>query len=207
MINLEGIKNIIFDFGNVICDIDFNKTVEAFKRLGGEHFSISLEDYIHHPVFGALESGNITNDEFYDQIRQLLGVEVSNEEIRLAWTALIINSDQERITLLQDLGINYRLFLLSNTNDMHIDISFKRIATTFNVDFEQLFEKVYFSHQLKLIKPDDDIYQYVFKDAGIKPEETLFIDDNKQNIATAKRLGMQVYLFNPSKEKLQNIGF
>ena len=205
MIELKGVKNIIFDFGNVICDIDFDRTVRAFQRLGGQHFELQLEDYIHDPIFGALEKGDIDLPLFRDKIRALLQVQVSDDEIDKAWAAVIINTDKERIELLKRLKQDYRTCLLSNTNQIHIETSFRRINASFGVDFGQLFEKLYFSYLLKLAKPDPSIYHYVLQDMGIKAEETLLIDDNGPNIEAAAKLGLQTYLFHPQKEKLQDL--
>lgn len=207
MINLEGIKNIIFDFGNVICDIDFNRTVDAFSRLSNKPLSITVEDYIHHPVFGGLEKGDITTAQFRNEIRQLLHSNASDEAIDNAWAQVIVNSDKQRIDMLKILKNDFRIFLLSNTNEIHVATAFHRIGDCFEVDFENLFEKVYFSHLIGMAKPNADIYNYVLKDAGILSSETLFIDDNKDNIIAAQHLGFKVYHYNPYQENLVNLFF
>lgn len=205
MIDLNGVKNIIFDFGNVICDIDFDRTVRAFQALGGNNFELTVEEYIHDPIFGALEKGDIELPEFRDKIRHLLNADVADAAIDKAWAAVIINSDQARIDMLKRIKEHYRICLLSNTNQIHIDTSFQRINTSFGVDFASLFEKVYFSYELKLAKPDPAIYEYVFKNMGIKAEETLLIDDNGPNIEAAAHLGMKTYLFNPKEDSLEEL--
>lgn len=205
MINLEGIKNIIFDFGDVICDIDFKRTVNAFSQLSENKLSISVEDYIHHPIFGGLEKGDIGLEEFRDEIRKLLHTDASDAAIDNAWAQVIINSDQERMEMLASLKQHYRLFLLSNTNDIHIDTAFKRIDETLNVDFAAFFEKCYFSHKLGIAKPNADIYNYVLNDGNMIACETLFIDDNKPNIEAAAVLGFKTYHLKPREEKVVDL--
>ncbi len=205
MIDLKGIKNIIFDFGNVICDIDFQLTIDAFARLGGPKLNISVENYINHPVFGDLEKGIISNDKFRTKIRELLQVDASDQAIDDAWSQLIINTDKERIDLLKRLKVHYHLFLLSNTNAIHIATAYNRINEDFDVDLESLFEKIYLSHLLGMAKPNKKIYEYVINDAQIKASETLFIDDNKDNIIAARSLGYKTYHLNPNKEKVSEL--
>lgn len=205
MINLEGVKNIIFDFGDVICDIDFKRTVAAFSKLSSSALSITVEDYIHHPIFGGLEKGDIGLGEFRDEIRKLLNTDASDDAIDNAWAQVIIGSDRERMDMLYTLKKDYRLFLLSNTNDIHIDTAFGRINNKLNVDFGAFFEKTYFSHQIGMAKPSDRIYNYVLNDANIVASETLFIDDNKPNIEAAAALGFKTYHLRPREEKVSEL--
>lgn len=205
MINRTGIKNIIFDFGDVICDIDFQRTVDAFSQLSQMPLSITVEDYIHHPIFGGLEKGEINTAEFRIEVRQLLQIEASDEAIDEAWAQVIINSDQERMAMLKELNKRFRIFLLSNTNDIHVQTAFRRINESFELDFRSLFEEVYFSHQLGMAKPDATIYNYVLDDAKIVASETLFIDDNKANIEGAKKLGFRTYHLKPREERVVDL--
>ncbi len=198
MIDLNGIKNIIFDLGNVIVDIDFNLTVEAFQALGGGKIDLNLENYMDHPIFGAIEKGQITAAEFRNEIRFMLGNEsVSDEEVDKAWAAVIINSDNERIDLIKELGKKYRLFILSNTDEIHIAHAKNIIRKNFGVEMESLFEKCYYSHELAMEKPGLEIYNSVIADAGLVPEETLFIDDKNDNIEAANHLGIKGYHLDP----------
>lgn len=205
MIDLKGIKNIIFDLGDVICDIDFKRTVDAFSKLSVNTLSITVEDYIHHPVFGGLEKGEISTSEFRDEIRQLLQTDASDEAIDHAWAQVIINSDHERMALLKKLNKDYRVFLLSNTNEIHVNTAFHRISDTLGVDFSALFEKVYFSHVLGMAKPSPEIYHHVLNDGQMIASETFFVDDNKANIEAAQKLGIQCYQLKPRQEKLVDL--
>lgn len=201
-IDLSGVKNIIFDLGNVICDIDFNLTVEAFNKLGSDKVDLTLDNYMEHPVFGALEKGEISTEQFRDEVRSLLELDLSDQQIDEAWAAVVINSDQARIDMLSELGEKYKLFLLSNTDGIHIEKAVRVINETTKGDFLSLFEEVYLSHLLKLAKPSAEIYEFVLNDADMKASETLFIDDNLPNIEAARQLGIQSYHFDSKKEKL-----
>lgn len=194
MINLSGIKNIIFDLGNVIIDIDFKRSVEAFQALGGDKINLNLENYMDHPIFGAIEKGEISTDEFRQEIRQMLNNKnLTDETIDQAWSALIINSDKERIDLIKALGKKYRLFILSNTDEIHITKAKRIIHKNFNVEIEELFEKCYYSHELALEKPGLEIYKTVLQDANIQAKESVFIDDKLDNIEAALSLGIKAY--------------
>jgi HAD superfamily hydrolase (TIGR01509 family) len=203
--NGKQIKNIIFDLGNVICDIDFDRTVKAFNDLSETSLSISVEDYIHHPIFGGLEKGKLSTSQFRDEIRELLNTEVSDAAIDKAWAAVIINSDQERMDMLKSLSKEFRIFLLSNTNEIHINAATKIFKDSFDVDFLGIFEKTYLSHEVGMAKPNASIFTHVLEDANLVPEETFFVDDNLPNIEAAKKLGIQSHHFNPQAEKLPTL--
>ena len=205
MINLKGIKNIIFDLGNVIVDIDFERTVQAFQELGGDKIDLNLENYMDHPVFGAIEKGEITPAQFRDEIRRMLQKDVSDEAIDKAWGAVIINTDQERIDLIKALGKNYRLFILSNTDAIHIARATSIFKNNFGLDMESLFEKCYYSHELAMEKPGLEIYKAVLNDARLAAKETVFIDDKKDNIEAALALDIQAYYLDAGKEALTSL--
>lgn len=205
MSEFKNIKNIIFDLGNVLCDIDFKRTVDAFQTLGGDKIDLNLENYMDHPIFGGIEKGEISAAQFRDQIREMLQSDASDDIIDEAWSAVIVKSDIERIKLIKSLRKNYRIFILSNTDEIHIARATQLFKDDFDIDFFGLFEKCYYSHELALEKPGFEIYNTVLADAGIKAEETLFIDDKADNIEAAKQLGIMSYLFDNKKEKLEEI--
>lgn len=202
---LKNIKNIVFDLGNVLVDIDFNRTVEAFQKLGNDNLDLNLDNYMDHPIFGAIEKGQITTAEFRDRIREMLDSEVSDEEVDKAWAAVIINSDSERIELLKRLKSKYRIFILSNTDEIHITRALKIFKDNFDVDFTSLFEKCYYSHEMGMEKPDAKIYLEVLNDAKLIPEETLFIDDKLENIEAANLLNIKGHHHLHGEEKLVDL--
>jgi len=193
---MQNIKNIIFDYGNVIFNIDYTKVQEAFKKLGINN----VEDFYGHKqqdaVFNALERGDISNAEFRDRIREISGKpELTNEQIDNAWNAIFLEIPEGNHDLLLKAKSKYRTFLLSNTNAIHYDYFNDYLKKHYNLDNnDAMFEKTYFSHIVRKRKPESAIFAQVLTENNLKPEETLFIDDSPQHLVTAKALGIQTYL-------------
>lgn len=192
----QPIKNIIFDYGNVIYLIDFNKVAEAFKQLG---ITNAHEFYGHRQqdsVFDALDRGHISPDGFRNRIRELADKpNLTDAEIDDAWNTIFIAIPDESPALLSRVKQQYRTFLLSNTNAIHFDFFHQYMKEKFNMDSnDELFEKVYYSHLMGKRKPDAEIFEQVLQENNLDPEETLFIDDSPQHLETAKKLGLQTYL-------------
>lgn len=184
------IKNIIFDLGNVILNIDIPRTIGIFSEWAGISADEVSALFAENNLFKNYETGHWDDTTFLNQIRQITGNSHWNDEqITEAWNALLLDIPSERIDLLKQLKANYRLFLLSNTSSIHIrrvnEILFEASGVP---DLNTLFEKVYYSYELGCMKPDALIYQKVLEDAGIEAEESLFLDDNADNIAGAQAL-------------------
>jgi len=197
---MQNIRNIIFDLGGVILDIDFKRTEKAFVDLGitnfGELFGLGHAA----SFFKDHESGKITDDEFLDSLQKLANHSLTGDAVQKAWNALLISFPTERIELLKILKDKYRLFLLSNTNAIHLAAFRKIYSEAFNNgSFNDLFEKVYYSHEIRLRKPDKEIYEYVLKDSQLNPAETVFIDDALVNVEGARESGMQAIHIQPGK--------
>jgi glucose-1-phosphatase len=193
------IKNILFDWGGVITDLHLDATKKAFHDLG---LSIFDEHVPHDPydkVFIPFEIGNISPEEFRDNIRMLSANSLTDAMIDGAWNAMLGILPEERWKLLESISQSYRIFLLSNTNAIHLNYYFNYLQGIYGTfGYVHLFEKAYFSHELHLRKPNADIFEFVVKDSGINPQETLFIDDFLENIETARKLGFQtVHLTKP----------
>jgi glucose-1-phosphatase len=186
------IKNIIFDWGGVITNLHFDNTRKAFQNLGLDIFSESMVHDPNHKLFIPFEIGEITPDEFRNNIRNLFAAPLSDSTIDEAWNAMLGDLPAERWNILEQVHKKYRTFILSNTNAIHVRYYFNRIQQKFGTyGYSHLFEKIYFSFELGLRKPDEAIFRYVLKDAGMDPAETLFIDDFIENIQTARELGFQ----------------
>ena len=190
---LNGIKNIIFDLGGVLLDLDIEKTVRAFQALG-------LKDVIkpggwgyRNKLFTDMEKGLITENEFRDQIRDLLPNPATDQEIDDAWCAMLIGFQTPKIELLKYLQHDYRIFLFSNTNSIHLEYFRKLYRDTFGTELDDLFSKAFYSHELKTRKPDLEAFLDVIQKGGMVAHESLFIDDSKMNIEAAKGLGIQTY--------------
>ena len=192
----ENIKNIIFDYGNVIFHIDFNKVAEAWKRLG---ITNAHEFYGHRQqddVFNALERGQITPEAFRNRIRELTAKpELTDDQIDGAWNAIFVGIPKGNHELVAQVRDKYRTFLLSNINAIHLDFVHNYLKTEFQMDNnDHLFEKVYYSNLMGKRKPDAEIFEQVLQENNLNPAETLFIDDSPQHLETAKKLGLQTYL-------------
>jgi len=194
------IKNIIFDLGAVVLNIDFQLSAIAFKKLGIDDFESLYSRAIQDMLFVNMEKGVISPNEFRNTLRKLSNLPLKDEEIDNAWNALILDFPKERLQLINRIRNNYRIFLLSNTNKIHYDIYQEDLRKTHNINgLESIFEKIWMSHQIKMRKPNEDIYIYALKDANIKAYETVFIDDSIQNIEIASKLGIKTIFIDISK--------
>lgn len=186
------IKNIIFDLGDVILNIDVPLASAAFAQLSGKTQAEILQLFAANQIFRQFETGGLSESAFRDLIREIL-IQPDWEDtlIDTAWNSLLLDIPAERLTLLQHLRQHYRLFLLSNTSSIHITHVNKLLADTHGIDnLNILFEKVFLSYEMAVMKPDAKIYQDVLEQAGILAHETIFLDDNLDNINAANQLGI-----------------
>lgn len=191
------IKYIIFDLGGVILNIDFNKAAKSFKDLGLDDFEALYSKATQSKLFDRLEKGLISAQEFRSELSELSGLELSDEQIDDAWNSLILDFPPARLNLLRELRKNYKLFLLSNTNIIHADFYNNDLRQNHHIDgLESLFDKVYYSHEIALRKPDMEAFKYVLNDQKIPAEHTLFIDDALPNILAANQLGLNTLFLN-----------
>ena len=197
---MAALKNIIFDLGGVLINIDYRKTADAFIELGFDDFDKMYSQFTANELFKKLETGRIGNDEFYKLILGARKKEVTEEQVRAAWNRMLLRWRKESLAFLKNLSADYTIFLLSNTNAIHLEAFNKLLENETGMkSIDHLFSKAYYSHRVNLRKPDSDIFEFVAKDAGIKPEETLFIDDSENNIATAASLGFKTHLLLPGE--------
>lgn len=197
---MEKIKNIIFDFGGVLLNLDKQACIDAFKTLGFGDVDAYLSEFSQKGIFRQFETGELSADAFRDEIRKITGKSLSNEQIDEAWMQFLLDVPDTKLRLLLELRKKYRIFMLSNTNEIHIQ---KILPRTFEKDGHVLsdyFEKTYFSFELRLVKPDKAIFEYVLNDTDIKAAETLFIDDAEANIETARQLEFQTCLAKPGDD-------
>ncbi|MCD4774057.1 MAG: HAD family phosphatase [Bacteroidales bacterium] len=198
---MENIKNIIFDFGGVICNINHQRVEQKFKELGIKDFEKMYSHAVQNNLFEDFETGDISPADFRNKIRELLDKNVSDSEIDDTWNTIISDIPEERIKLLESLKMNYRIFLLSNSNIIHYDVYLKDFQEKYRYNsFDDIFEKAYFSFHIGMRKPNLDIYEYVLKNHNLNPSETLFIDDSLQNIDPAKQLGIKTYFLEEGEE-------
>ena len=195
---MNGIRNIIFDLGGVIINLDNQRTEDAFIALG----SRPLKEYFGHghaaSFFKDYEVGSISDQQFIDNIKSLTGITVPDEEIIRAWNALLLDFPPERIQLLKELRKSYRIFLFSNTNALHLAHLQQIFRSTFaQGDLDDYFEKAYYSHTLKMRKPDIGSFHYILRENQLKGEETLFVDDALINVEGAEKAGLKGLFLRP----------
>lgn len=186
---MAEIKNIVFDFGGVLVNLNPQASMDAFHRLGVPRPADYLTPYGHQGPFGAFENGDIDLPEFRRQLREMFSLQVSDEAVDAAWAAFLEDIPYRKIRLVYALSRRYRLFLLSNTNPIHT--RFLEQFAQAGYPAEECFEKMYFSYRIGLSKPGREIFEYVARDAALKPEETLLVDDSPANCAAAASLGWQ----------------
>lgn len=189
----DKIKNIIFDLGDVILNIDVPIASKSFADLSGREQSEILTIFKESEVFRQFETGLMDEPTFRNYVREILNFpDLSDDAIDTAWNSLLLDLPPERVELLKKLATRYRLFLLSNTSSIHITQVNKILEASTGVErLEDLFETVFLSYEMGLMKPDTRIYQEVLDKAGLKAEETLFLDDNADNIRGAGQLGIE----------------
>ena len=193
---MENIKNIIFDYGDVIFSLDFERGQKAWERLGiknaDEFFTHGKQD----PIFDKFDRGEVEPAEFRQYVRTKVGdASLSDDDIDHAWNSLLSGIPDGNHELLLKVKSKYRMFLLSNINAIHYDYIHKYLKSEFGMDNnEGLFNKVYYSHLMGKRKPDPAIFNQVLTENNLDAAETLFIDDSPQHLAAAKQLGIQTYL-------------
>ena len=194
VMNIESVKNILFDLGGVILNIDYQKAIDAFVDLGISKETLEYSQKEQNELFDQLEIGKITADQFRDGLRALSYLGLSDEEIDKAWNSLLLDLPIKRIELLNSLKGKYNLYLLSNTNIIHYEAYTENVKKEHGMDgLEPLFLKTYLSHEIGKRKPDVETFEWVCKDARINPSETLFIDDSLQHIEGAKKIGLKTH--------------
>jgi len=193
------INTIIFDFGDIFINLDKKATIDGLKKLGLEEWNADLD---HLNI--QFEKGNISKDEFLGGFQKQLP-NASIDEILEAWNAILTDFPLYRLEFLQMLSKKYRLFLLSNTDSIHINTFEQRVGTSFYSDFYQCFEKVYFSFEMGMRKPDSEIYLTLLNKHELQPKRTLFIDDKKENTDAAQALGIHVWNLQVGKEDVVDL--
>ena len=198
MISLHGIRNVLFDFGGVLFEIDYDLPAQAFKRLGFEQFNDLYTQAAQNPMFDLLETGKIPNNQFIDYLHQQVPL-ATKKQVEGAWNSILLRILPDQVLVasaLKQSGI--RTFLLSNTNAIHVEEFERMIASTMDFEvFTQSFEKIYYSNVIGLKKPHPETFLAVCEWNGLVPAETLFIDDSRQHVEGALSAGLQAYHLQP----------
>ena len=199
---MENIDAIIFDLGGVLIDIDYTKTRQAFENLGISNFNELYSQANQQDLFDRFETGQISGQHFINSILNYFSEPISPNKVVHAWNAMLLDFKLDKLTLLEKLAPKHSLFLLSNTNELHVPVVRQRLAKLTAKPLEAYFSKVYFSHDLGLRKPNSEIFEFVCSENNLNPSTTLFIDDSIQHIEGAKKCGLQTIHLTPDKDLL-----
>ena len=191
-LSLEQITNIVFDLGEVIIDLNIPGTIQKFADQSGKSLEEVRKIYSASDVFLNYEKGLISDEQFRSGANQLLGTSYADEEFDSTWNGMLYRLPPERLQLLKRLSSRYRIFLLSNTNAIHLRQFTKMVHSVSGEEsMDAYFEKAYYSHLIKMRKPDAEIFEFVLKDSKLDAAQTLFLDDNEDNISGARACGIQ----------------
>jgi putative hydrolase of the HAD superfamily len=190
--NNKEIKNIVFDLCGVIVNLNEEKCKAAFEKIGADMIVHRWPDRKFDDIVNAANSGRLDAKAFCQKVRELGDFYARDQEIMWAWNELLMPIREEKRELLLSLGSKYRLFLLSNTNDIHWDKCAEQLLPMRRYYAEDYFEKIFLSYKMRLLKPSTDIFAQMIIESDIDPKDTLYIDDTESNCRMARRLGFEV---------------
>ena len=189
----KDIKNLLIDFGGVLIDLDRRRCIDRFRRLGLRDMDGLLHDYQQQGFFQLHEKGLISDADFRDRVRSLIGAQTSDADIDSAWNSFLGDIPAYKLEFLLELRKRYKLYLLSNTNAIHWEYACTHDFARDGHRVEDYFDGIYLSYQMKMAKPDAEIFRAVLADAGIEAGQTLFLDDSADNCRAARELGIHTY--------------
>lgn len=192
---VTGYDTVIFDLGGVVLDLHYEATIEAFQKLGSEHFDELYSQALQTDLFDRYETGRISSLHFINKVKELLPGSVSPNEVVAAWNAMIKTFRPEKLILLEQLLNTHTTALLSNTNDLHMTYVRRKLKEISEKELEDYFHYTFLSHELKMRKPHKETFLHVCEQMKVKPDRVLFIDDSRQHIEGAKEAGINAFLF------------
>lgn len=192
---------IVFDLGGVLIDLDYQRTIDAFKALGISNFDKMYSQAAQNNLFDDFETGQISAQRFVNSLLPYLPQGTTPNKVVQAWNAMILSVPPAKIELLEKLREEYPIYLLSNTNELHVPVVRREWAKVTEKPMEDFFDHIYFSHEIHLRKPNNAIFEFVCAQQNLIPGKTLFIDDSIQHIKGAENVGLQTH-FLESPENL-----
>jgi len=187
---MAEIKQIVLDLGGVIIDLDYNRSITSFEQLGIVDFSTSFTKKEQASFFDAFDKGHISPTEFRNEVRKLCPEPLSDAEIDSAWNSMLIGFPKHRLEFIRQLSGSYPLYLLSNTNEIHVSAFTQMLNADPDLSgFLGFFNKTYYSCRIGMRKPDSEIFNFVLEDNSIIAKDTLFIDDSPQHVHGAASSG------------------
>ena len=188
-------------------NLDFKKSTDAFRELGFPHFENMFSQFKADQLFEKLEKGLISPEDLYTVLHKVGKEGITTEQLQHAWNSMLLDFRVESLAFLSELKKTYNLFLLSNTNAIHLTAFNGILKEQTGLDsLGNFFNRSYYSHLVGLRKPNNDIFEFVLADAGLNINETLFIDDTQDNIETAAKMGFKTHHLLPG-EKIENLAY
>jgi FMN phosphatase YigB (HAD superfamily) len=206
LVNWNKVKVVLLDFGGVLYPVGYQKTIDEFEKLGVSNFREIFSKEKQASFSDDFEMGKISRETFYNEIRALINVELTDVSFEMAWNAILLGLDLQKLEYAQELRKKVPVYLLSNTNEVHIEQINKEVSElTKHTNLEPYFEGVFLSHELGFRKPNANVFELVSEKMGVKPSEVFFIDDSPQHVSGARNAGMQAYHLELSKEKVEDV--
>lgn len=191
---MKEFKNLIFDLGDVIIDIDFQIIIHEFEKLAAVDFVEIISYFKQHKIFELFETGKISAGQFRNELKKFLKEGVTDEEINHAWNSIMTAFPEQKFVLLKELKSRYKTFALSNTNEIHVVTINQAVKKQFGeMDLRSFFHQTYYSNEVGFRKPEKEIYELVVMKEKLQPDETFFVDDLAENVEAAKKLGFHGY--------------
>ena len=189
----KKIRNIVFDLGGVLVDLDFKAAINGLQKAGFANVKEQLQAFDREGIFQKFELGEMSADAFRSAIRENSTVSLTDEEVDGLWNAMLLEVPREKLELILHLRGKYMVYLLSNTNSIHWDYVCKNAFNYRGFRVNDYFEETFLSYEMHLAKPDKAIFEKVLEEANLLPEETLFIDDSEANCKAASELGIHTH--------------
>ena len=189
----KNIKNIVFDLGGVLIDLDFKSAINGLQKAGFSNVKEQLQAFDREGIFQKFELGDISADAFRSAIRENSIITLTDSEIDNLWNLMLLEIPREKLELILELRGKYMVYLLSNTNSIHWDYVCKNAFNYRGFRVNDYFEKTFLSFEMHLAKPNKAIFEKMLNDANLLPEETLFIDDSEANCKAAEEIGIHAH--------------
>ena len=196
---MKNDKAIIFDLGGVLLNIDYKLTIDAFEKLGVKNTASFYGKKVQNPIFDKIEMGEISPKAFLELLQKQTH-NASLKEVENAWNAMLLDLPQKRLECIKKLKNTYKIFLLSNTNKIHMNAFKRNIGNTKWSEFISLFDKMYLSHDIGYRKPNKEAFQIILKENDLQKIEVVFIDDSLQHIKAAENLGIKCHYLQETED-------
>ncbi len=191
---MNKIKNLIFDFGGVIVDINRENAVKAFESIGVTQANSLLDKYHQRGIFLEVEDGRMNAEQFCNELGRMCNKSISFEEAQKGWLGFMTAIPPQRLALLEELRKNFHVYILSNTNPFIMAWARSERFTPEGKSLDNYADKIYTSFEVGFVKPQKEFFEFALKDIGTSPDECIFVDDGESNIQTAKELGFHTFL-------------